>query len=162
MVYYVAAAAVMIGFIITMFYLQPASMPKLADEYVNENLTQLPLPMGTEDSISLGVGYYNVKDYERALLIFKQLLTDDPTDETIIEYAGIASLRNGNINDAVGYFERLSSIDLFANPGKFYLALTLMKRNEKNDAIQAKALLNEVVKKKLSHYEQAERLLDKL
>jgi hypothetical protein len=52
--------------------------------------------------------------------------------------------------------------NLFANPGKFYVALTLLKRNRSGDVAEAKKLLHQVTEQGLEHDADARVLLDKL
>ena len=50
---------------------------------------------------------------------------------------------------------------LYDNPGEFYQALTLMKRNIPGDHQKAKFLLQDVVDKNLSGKEEAQKWLKK-
>ena len=162
---YLAAAAVigLISIIIFIFY--PVSSPvQLADRYINKNLTVLGVSMaGTQDSIQYGLRLYNEGKLNEALNIFEQLKESRPSDHKLKEYAGIASLRLADYDKALKYFRELEAVNnLFANPGKFYVALTLLKRNKSGDVAEAKKLLQQVTEQGLEHEADARVLLEKL
>ena len=51
---------------------------------------------------------------------------------------------------AIEQFNKLISFNnLYSNPGKFYLAVTFMKRSEEGDNEKAKELLQQVVNERL-------------
>jgi tetratricopeptide (TPR) repeat protein len=78
------------------------------------------------------------------------------------KYAGIVSLRLGQYDKAINYFSQLANYtQLYANPGKFYHALTLMKRNRPGDKQTAKILLEQVVQNDLEEKETAQQWLKK-
>ena len=162
---YLAAAAVigLISIIIFMFY--PVSSPvQLADRYINKNLAVLGVSMGgTQDSIQSALRLYNEGKLNETLVRFEQLKESHPSDHKLKEYAGIVSLRLGDYDKALKYFRELEAVNnLFANPGKFYVALTLLKRNRSGDVAEAKKLLHQVTEQGLEHDADARVFLDKL
>ena len=161
---YLAAAAVisLISIIIFLFY--PVSSPsKLADKYISENLAVLSVSMGdTQDSVQTALKLYNEGNLDDAHTFFEQLNQSHPSDHKIKEYAGIVSLRLGDYDKALMHFRELGTLNLYANPGKFYVALTLLKRNGQGDVAEAKKLLQQVTKRGLDHDADARRLLEKL
>lgn len=161
---YLAAAAVigLISVIIFLFY--PVSTPsQLADKYISENLATLSVSMsGAQDSVQNALALYNEGKFDQALVLFEQLDKSHPTENKIKEYAGIVSLRLGDYDKALKHFRELDALNLYANPGKFYVALTLLKRNGHGDVAEAKQLLQQVTEKSLEHEADARRLLEKL
>lgn len=161
---YLAAAAVigLISIIIFLFY--PVSTPsQLADKYISENLAVLSVTMGgTKDSVQNALELYNKGKLNDALAMFEQLNKSHPSDNKIKEYAGIVSLRLDDYDKALKYFRELDALNLYANPGKFFVALTLLKRNGRGDVAEAKQLLRLVTEKGLEHDADARRLLEKL
>ncbi|MEO7765910.1 MAG: hypothetical protein ABIS01_00745, partial [Ferruginibacter sp.] len=105
------------------------------------------------------------KKYIPALEIFESLSKND-SNYTAKKYAGIAALRTENYDKALQFFTRLEGdTELNNNPGKFYKAITLLKRNKVGDNAAAKVLLKEVSDQpgqELEGKEEAARLLKKL
>jgi tetratricopeptide (TPR) repeat protein len=161
---YLAAAAVigLISIIIFLFY--PVSTPsQLADNYINQNLAVLGVSMGdSQDSVQAALKMYNEGKLNEALAVFEQLNQSHPSDHKLKEYAGIVSLRLGDYDKALKHFHEFEALNLYANPGKFYVALTLLKRNENGDVAEAKKLLQQVTEQRLEHDADARRLLEKL
>ena len=68
-----------------------------------------------------------------------------------------------NYDKALGYFDWLAKEQgYFTNPGEFYQALTLLKRNQPGDIQKAKVLLQDVVNKNLTGNETAKEWLKDL
>jgi len=161
---YLAAAAV-IGLIsIIIFLLYPVSTPsQLADKYISENLAVLGVSMSaTQDSVQQALKAYNEGKLSEARTLFERLNESHPSDHQLKEYAGIVSLRLGDYDKALMHFRELDALNLYANPGKFYLALTLLKRNGHGDVTEAKRLLQQVTERGLERDADARRLLEKL
>jgi tetratricopeptide (TPR) repeat protein len=137
---------------------------ELADAYVTENFNQLSTTMGGEaDSLKTGVGLFNENKLTEAEAIFESVLERQPTNDRALKYTGIVALRQGNYDEAIDRFHRLSErTDLFSNPGAFYEALARIKRSGPMDKSQAKKLLEEVINKNLEGKGEAEKLLKTL
>jgi tetratricopeptide (TPR) repeat protein len=164
-VYRMAAAAAFIGIIFLAWYLflpQPASPSQMADSYINSEFDTLPVRMGAqEDDIQTGIRVYNEGNYNDALQRFENTIRVDSTNYLPKLYAGIVYLRLGNYEKALEYFRRVATHSLFANPGTFYQAVTLLKRNKPGDKQHAKELLERVVHDDLEGRETAEEWLKK-
>lgn len=160
-----AAAAVSIPLLIAyLVFTQMDSPQRLATVYIDENLTTLSTTMGAEtDSLILGIGAFNEKEYEKAEIIFRSLEKNEDLAAETTRYLGITYLRTGQYDKAIEQFNKLISFtDLYSNPGKFYLAITLMKRSNEGDVEEAKKLLQEVVTNKLSGYKDASVWMQRL
>jgi len=156
--YYAGAAAACILLAIAFLtFFQTASPQQLADAYIDENLTVLSTTMGGEtDSLALGVGAFNKKDFKTAEVIFRSLGQNEALAPETTKYLGITYLVTGQYTQAIEQFNKLISFtNLYANPGKFYLAITLMKRGKDGDKAEAKKLLNDVETQKLPGYKEA-------
>ena len=152
------SAAACVAFIIAfLVFLQNETPQTLASDYINTDLTTLSTTMdGETDSLTLGVGAFNDQDYARAEGIFRSLADNHELAPEVAEYLGITYLKSGKYDEAIAQFRKLISFtQLHVNPGKFYLAVALMKRSEQGDAEEAKKLLEEVVAKKLPGHEEA-------
>lgn len=131
-----------------MFFTNPSAQ-RLADQYIENNLQVLSKTMGGTDSVQLGLTSYNEKQYLRSEEIFKALLPNESFSLEAIEYLGVIYLTTGRYDEALIQFGKLSGIELQANRGPFYTAVTLMKRSAKGDREKAKQLLKEVSDKDL-------------
>jgi hypothetical protein len=162
---YAAAASVLIA--VACFWwvsTRQAGPEKLADRYIAKNLTDLSVNMGERDSLQEGIGAYNAGDLAGALRKFTGILEGrDPAHEEIaVRYAGIVCLRLKEYDKALQYFHQLEAdTALYTNPGLFYESLTLMKRNQPDDAGKARQLLQQVVDRNLGKKEDAQELLKK-
>lgn len=161
---WIAAAAVLAGIIFGWnVWLKPASPQELADKYVQEHFQTLSVTMGNkQDSLQNGLRLYNEGRHEEALQQFENMARKDTTFIEAKKYAGIVSLRLGQYDKAIHYFTQLENYaQLYANPGKFYHALTLLKRNRPGDKETARQLLQQVVENDLDGKEDAGKLLEK-
>jgi tetratricopeptide (TPR) repeat protein len=159
---WVAAAAVMAGIIFGWnAWLTQASPDILADKYVKEHFQTLSVTMGNnQDSLQAGLRLYNEGRHEEALKQFETMAQNDTSFIEAKKYAGIISLRLGQYDKAINWFSQLENYtQLYANPGKFYHALTLLERNLPGDKETAKSLLQQVVEKDLEGREVAEKWL---
>ena len=99
---------------------------------------------------------------QEALGQFESIISRDSTSFQAIKYAGIVSLMMKQYDKALNYFLVLGSdTQLYSNPGKFYAALTLLKRNQPGDKLQGKKLLEEVIRMDGDEKEKAIQLLNK-
>jgi tetratricopeptide (TPR) repeat protein len=157
-----AAAAVLAGIIFGLnVWFQPGSPMELADKYMLENFQTLSVTMGKQDSLQMGLSIYNEGRLEEALKQFETIARNDTTFIEAKKYAGIVSLRLAQYDKAINYFSQVENTQLYANPGKFYHALTLIKRNRPGDTETAKQLLQQVVENDLVGKEDAEEWLKK-
>lgn len=158
-----AVAAVLAGVVFSWnIWFKSISPQELADKYVTENFKDLPVLMGdNKDSLQTGLNLYNAGRLEEALKQFESIVLSDTSFFEAKKYAGIVSLRLREYDKAINYFSEVENTKLHANPGKFYHALTLMKRNQPQDKQEAKRLLQQVVENGLAENETAERWLKK-
>jgi tetratricopeptide (TPR) repeat protein len=161
----VAAAAAVLAVIALAWLLlfQPVDASKVADRYIRQDLTVLPVKMGRSDSLQTGILLYNSGDFPGALHHFEYELRLDSVNPTALFYAGVVSLRMENYDKALTLFIRLEThTDPHVNPALFYEALTLMRRNRAGDADHAKQLFRRIVQEDLSKKGDAQELLSKL
>lgn len=162
--YYAAVAVAIAGIIFGIFFfMNPASPQKLADQYIREHLQTLGVQMNSqENSLQNGLRLFNEGKMAEALVQFEKIIQSDTSDFTAKKYAGIVALRLGEYNKALAHFKDLEAYsNLYANPGKFYQALTLMERNQSGDRDKAKQLLQELVQQNLEGKEAAQEWLKK-
>ena len=158
---YIAAAAIVTGLIIGwLMYATPTSVQRLADRYIQEHFEQPEgvKMAGKQDSLDAAVQLYNDGKLSEALNQFQVILKSDSSNDKTIKMAGIVSLRTGDYDKAVYYFTRLENLKLQSNPGKFYHALALIKRNQNGDKEMAKQLLTQVMSdQELDEHETAKK-----
>ena len=158
----IAAAAIVIGIVFGVFmWMKPVSTEQLAEKYMQDNLQAMSVTMDSkENSLQTGIRLYNESKYTEALQQFEDIIKSDSSSFTAIEKAGIVSLQLKEYDKALNWFQRLANYPgLYSNQGKFYQALTLMKRNLPGDKANAQQLLQEVVKNDLSGKQEAEQWL---
>jgi tetratricopeptide (TPR) repeat protein len=163
--WYWAAAAVIAVITIGVFFFNTSHSPnEIADRYIKQHLMTFGVMMGAEkDSMQRAVDLYNTGNVETSLQYFQSILQSHPSEYKAREYAGIVSLRLKEYDKALAYFEGLADDQrLYANPGKFYQALTLLKRNLPGDKARAQSLLRQVVNEGLENDQAAKDLLDQL
>ena len=133
----------------------------LADVYIQEHFENLPVKMdGDADSLQMGLRLFNEQKLNEAQKIFEEILQRKNSDSEATKYAGIVALKLQQYDKAIQYFQSLAQqTNLYANPGKFYEALTLMKQKTANKK-EAKKILNEVIINKLEGNEEAKRIID--
>ncbi|MBA4166148.1 MAG: hypothetical protein H0X41_01135 [Chitinophagaceae bacterium] len=162
---YMSVAAVIAGIAISLFVFYPAATPgKIADQYLQQRFQSLPVTMDNRESnFKTGVRLYNEGKLPEALMHFENAILTDTSNYRAKENAGIVSLRLKQYDKALQYFSELENYPgLYANPGKFFHALTLLKRNLPDDDANAKKLLQEVVNNHLDLDQDAKDLLEKL
>ncbi len=159
---YASAAAVTIALVFRFVFFSPSMSPlKLADEYIQTNLVKLPPSMGSLDSLEMGKKLNNDSNFIEALVIFESMLLRDSTQSEAKKFAGIVCLHLQQYDKSIHYFTLLENTRLEKNPGKFYHAITLMKRNQPGDKEAAKDLLDSVVKNSLQGKDKAAEWLKK-
>src|SRR5258708_4195987 len=127
----VAAASVLFTIVLFSWLLfwKPADPTILADRYIRQNLTDLPVKMGGADSLQTGINLYNTGRYAEALQQFEDLLRSDPFHPAALLNAGIVSLRLENYDKALDFFIKLENhTDSHWNPSLFNEALALISR----------------------------------
>jgi tetratricopeptide (TPR) repeat protein len=162
---YITAAAVVAGLIFGLYmYLNTFSPQQLADQYIKRHFeTEMGVKMaGREDSLDAAMRLYNEDKLPEALRQFEAMIQSDSTAELSKKMAGIVSLRIREYDKAVGYFTQLENLNLYTNPGKFYHALALIKRNRPGDNEMAKQLLQEVIELDLEGKETAQKWIKSL
>ena len=163
--YAVAAAACLLIFLSWMLFLKSDSPKELADGYVKENLSSLSGTMSSghpliaqnaSDSLQQGIAAYNAKDYNKAEDIFREFSKNKKYAVEATKDLGLTFLVRQQYDDALEQFDALSDNgNLYANPGPFYKAVTLMQRSGPGDEEAAKLILQDVVSRQLPGHKVA-------
>lgn len=138
---------------------------RLASEYIAKNIETSGVSMGggNKDGLDAGIAAFNNKDYSAATRIFQALVTQQDKSAEAMKYLGFISLVKGDYEKAILQFDTLAQQPgLYANPGLFYKAVTLMKRSADGDAAKAKLILQEVIDKNLPGSNEAKAWITNL
>jgi tetratricopeptide (TPR) repeat protein len=158
-----AAAVLLVVLLAWTLFLKPPSVTQIADRYIKTELNSFGSTMGKVNNMEEVKGLYNNGKYAEAMAKLTDMLKEKQDDAEAIKIAGIVSLRMENYDQALGYFKWLAEQKgYYDNPGEFYQALTLMKRNLPGDKQKAKTLLQDVVKQNLTGKETAQDWLKDL
>ncbi len=158
---YAVAACILLAFG-TYFFERPSATQSLADNYIKNNFTQLDITMdGSRDSMQNALDKYNNKQYAQALPIFKAIYKNHPDNNDALEDEGKTYLVTKNYDSALQAFTELENKKLFSNPGTFYKAITLLRRNKAGDKETAKQLLTKVRDQHLEGSKEANDWLNK-
>ncbi|WP_298355335.1 hypothetical protein [Runella sp.] len=152
-------AAAMVLLIAVWYVVIPSNhtLQEYAEVYIEENLMQLNTHLDTTaDSLQTAIDYYNHQKYREALSIFTRLARANPRIRAY-EYEGLTQLQLKNYDAALVIFERMAAdTELLENRGKFYAALTYLKKGNNSTA---QRLLEEVITQDLAGKSEAERWL---
>lgn len=161
---YIAAAAVLLIAVALWFPFQSQTPQKLVNQYLHNNYSVLSQTMGVgQDSLQKGIGAYNNKDYTKALELFEGYYRKHPEKVQTKFYIGLVYLATKDYDKALQQFQELSEAkELASNPGMFFMALTLINRNNEGDRARAKDLLSRVVQANQTGSEEAIKLLKRL
>ncbi len=163
--YAVAACAVVAAMVFSWVLIGTGHSPEqLADEYIQQNWKTLDIAMSSApDSLQQGLTLFNAGKPEAALLLFENMMKNDPANFMAKKYAGIAALRQSQYDKALFYFAALAKdTTLHSNPGLFYQAVVLLKRNGPGDIDAGKKLLKEVATNDLEGSKEAKQWLRRL
>jgi tetratricopeptide (TPR) repeat protein len=143
----IAASLLLIFFIYNKYFGSEMDMQQIALSYFNSDLERIGQTMGSnQDSLQLGISFYNQKEYSKAVQVFENMIVSDPSNSEAIKNLGLSYLGLEEYDNALAQFEKLSQMEqLYSNPGHFYKALALLLRNESGDKNQAKELLQKVI-----------------
>jgi tetratricopeptide (TPR) repeat protein len=164
LVYYISAAAVIVGIIYgTYTFTNTVPPQQLASQYEKEYLQNLGVTMSSKtDSIQDGISLYNNGKYEEALTHFEKIIRSDTSSSDALKYAGCSALQLKQYDLALTCFKKLEAQNLYSNPGALLEALTLMLRNHPGDIVTVKQLLQKIVSNNLDGKETAQDWLKKL
>lgn len=179
----VAAAACIAAIVFVLWPSGKSNLQEASEKYIAQNLQTISVSMGSgEDSLQQAIDFYNRKEYEKAIDIFSELIRKSSAeayalqpqgadvamgrrdlkdiDIYAVQYRGLSYLMLKKYDAAIEDFGTLSNYPgLTVNPGVFYKAITLLQRNQPDDATSARKLLQHVIDGKLEGWKKAEEWL---
>jgi len=122
--------------------------------YLYKSNTNIPLPL--EEGLPVLMGDNNNLEFQNAMQLYKsgkydasikrfnQLFVANPTNDTLIYFIGCAELNSQKYQEASQHFKNVSanSNSVFYLKSKYYLAYSLYKNNQSNEA---KLILQELI-----------------
>ncbi len=101
----------------------------------------LPTTMGTSSEYEFyyGMVNYKRKEYAEAISRWEPIYGANPENDTLVYFLGVANLANGNPRQAEKYLQMANkkTKSVFYEDTKYYLALSLLKENKIQEAIEA-------------------------
>lgn len=100
----------------------------------------LPTTMGTSSEYEFyyGMVNYKRKEYAEAISRWEPIYGANPENDTLVYFLGVANLANGNSRQAKKYLQmaKKKTESTFYEDAKYYLALSLLKENKIDEAIE--------------------------
>ncbi len=128
-----AASVAFIGLVLAWFIFNksPKDSQLLASQMFEQEYAQLPVSMGSaEDSLQLGVQWYNEKKYQEASEIFDKINLAKAK-----EYQIVAAFQLGDFNTALSEADELSQMeDVRVDKSVYLKVLVYLKQNNRKEA----------------------------
>jgi TolA-binding protein len=136
--------------------------------FLNYTKTSIPLPL--EEGLPVLMGDDHNLDFQNAMQLYKsgkydasvkrfnQLVVANPTNDTLLYFIGSAELNSQKYQEASQHFKNVStnSNSVFYLKSKYYLAYSLYKNNQSNEA---KLILQELISNNENPFVEETKLL---
>ena len=86
---------------------------------------------------NLGVSYYEVKDYNKSIIVMREALQRDPKSVAAFHYIGLCLYSTVNLHEARDYFLKASEAKPDFRPPYYYLARSYLRLKASKEAIKA-------------------------
>ncbi|MDP2687187.1 MAG: CDC27 family protein [Aequorivita sp.] len=100
----------------------------------------LPTTMGTSSEYDFyyGMVNYKRKEYAEAISRWEPIYGANPENDTLVYFLGVANLAEGNVRQAKKYLQmaKKKTESTFYEDAKYYLALSLLKENKIDEAVE--------------------------
>jgi tetratricopeptide (TPR) repeat protein len=155
---YIKYAAVIAGLLfigsITIFsgkHLSNAEIIKRYYKTYEPPTSQRSAQSGTDADFTLALEFYNIRDYEKAAILFNKILENKPNDMQTVLLIGVANFEDKKYPEAKQSFSKVinNKDNLYIDQAQWYLALCYLNTNDKDKAKQ----LLEVIGKEGGIYE---------
>ncbi|MCB0445210.1 MAG: tetratricopeptide repeat protein [Gelidibacter sp.] len=136
----VAVAAILILSLGAFWWFSSSTNSKLYANYFTPD-PGLPTTMGTTDNYAFFDAMVNYKqgDYKTAISKWKKLELNDPKNDTINYFLGVAYLADKNTDKAITYLNKTVKVpeSVFTKDAYFYLGLAFLKSEKTDKAKEA-------------------------
>jgi tetratricopeptide (TPR) repeat protein len=110
--------------------------------------------------LSTALLYYEVRDWDSAILLFQKVLTNDQNNYSAMFYLGNALLANGKSDQAIYWLDKAYASDLnLSNQIKWYLALAHLAEGDRSNALNH---LNSLIESDNFYRSKAKKLLKQI
>lgn len=148
-----ASAVILLGF----FLFSQFTSPSYSD-YNNFDAISLTVRGGNELSTK-AENAFNSKNYKEAVLLFEELLKENPSNLEVELYKALALIETDGFAEADMILNKISKTNsAYKNKAKWYLALSKLKQNKEEDCIT----VLKTIPKEAEDYSTAQKLLGKL
>jgi tetratricopeptide (TPR) repeat protein len=130
---YAAAAILLVLVAVGSFFLfQPPPNGDLFQKYFEPYPNILAMKSDVNDDLSKALLYYELKDWDSAILLFQNVLKNDQTNSGAMFYLGNAYLAIGNNGRAIFWLSEASANDTnLSDQINWYLALAYLAKNDR-------------------------------
>ena len=123
-------------------------------------ITEKGNQLNEDELFNLGMYYYDLKNYDTAIIVFNKLLETDSTNETILFYSGITYLGLNKSQEAISIFSLMNNNkNSFNEQVKWYCSLSYILQDNYQKAIP---ILQEVKQGKGHYSNRADEILSKI
>jgi tetratricopeptide (TPR) repeat protein len=117
--------------------LQKPSPDKLFSDYFEAYPNIITVKSNATNTLSTALLYYELKDYDSAIILLEKYLNENDADPAAGFYAGVASLANGQADEAIVRLKQvIEEKNKFSHPAKWYLALAYLKNKDPSTSLQ--------------------------
>lgn len=147
---------------ILLFVVQP-SHEKLFEKYFEPYpnvITEKGSTLDEDKLFNLGMYYYDLKNYDTAIIVFNKLLETDSTNGTILFYSGIAYLGLEKSSEAINVFSFMKNKEInFTEQIMWYHSLSYILQDDYQKAIP---MLKELKQGRGHYSNKADEILSKI
>lgn len=158
-----ASVAILIAVSAAIFFLYPRSYSydKLFTMYFDSDRPVHVSRSGDVDLVE-ALKHYQQKDYENAIVLFNEILKEQPANFSIRFYTAISYIETKQFYEAIEYFNKIieHNNNLYVEPSQWYLGLSYLGNHQPNLAVTQ---FEKVAEDPYSYYhEKAKEILDRL
>lgn len=158
---YSAAAILLVLVAVASFFLsQPPSTGDLFQKHFEPYPNILAMKSDLKNDLSKALLYYELKDWDSAILLFQNVLINDQTNSSAMFYLGNTYLAKGNSDQAIYWLGKASANDSkFNDQVNWYLALAYLAEGDRSNA---RNYLNNLTDSKSFYQKRAKKLLKQI
>ncbi len=163
LMYYTAAAVVLISFSSIGYWMMSDPNGRLADEYIRPYSNTIPLTRGsqTQNLLEEGMIDYEAENYAEAVDKLQEFLKTNPDHESAHFYCGVGLLLRGQAEKSERYFQKAerSADPRISEAARWYKALAYVKMEKTEEAA---ALLKAIIRDGGFYASSGNSLLERL
>jgi tetratricopeptide (TPR) repeat protein len=158
--YSIAAVVLVLVAVGSYLLFQPPSAEKLFRENFEPYPNILAMKSEVKNDLSTALLYYELKDWDSAILLFQNVLKNEQTNSGAMFYLGNAYLAKGDSDKAIYWLRKTYDVESgLSDQINWYLALAYLQNK---DTKTARSHLENLTEKENFYSEKARKLLKKL